>query len=397
MIDQLELALKELIVSELKVIGAKHLVSLERIVPALDGKPSKDACLVLGLLTVKENTSLRDQTFQSFKKPDGRIASKNRAAVKLDLHYAVTASAESPLIERQVLSEALSALFRCQLRIREAKAPETIRFGAKLLALEVAQPDQQLTAQESRVWRGEDKEIKPFFSLVVTLEFNPYEPKEVQLVREAIIGLTRSDLSEKHVGREISMTTASIAGVIVDQHQSPVSEAVVSLEPGTLEASSTSDGVFVFFNLPQGSYQAVVKAPGFHDFRFKAVAPPSGEAGPFDPVVINLEPADTKSIIAADQEAAGLTAEGQRELRPTQLSWVTSAIGRLVFEDGQAAAYHIVRCGARSTMTDGQGFWRMEIAPEDAGSLEVILGPGVTQKLALGHPDSVIKKTAKTR
>lgn len=397
MIDQLELALKELIVSELKVIGAKHLVSLERIVPAVEGKAPKDACLVLGLLTVKENTSLRDQTFQSFKKPDGRIATKNRAAVKLDLCYAVSASGESPLIERQVLSEALSALFRCQLRIREAKSPETIRFGARLLALEVAQPDQQLSPQETRIWRGEGNELKPFFSLVVTLEFNPYEPKEVQLVREAILGLTRSDVSEKHVGREISMTTASIAGVVVDQHQTPVTEAVISLEPGAVEATASADGVFVFFNLPQGSYQAVVKAPGFHDFRFKAIAPPSGEAGPFDPAVIILEPADSKSIVAADQEAAGLTASGQREMRPTQLSWVTSALGRLVFEDGEAAAYHIVRCGAKATMTDGQGFWRMEIVPEDAGSLEVVLGPGVTQKLALGHPDSVIKKTAKSR
>lgn len=393
MIDQLERVLKEQLVTELRSMGAAHLVAPERIVPTHGQDSGEEPVLSLGLLTVKENVSLRDQSIHTFKRPDGRIASKSRAAVRLDLHYVVTAYGKNSEIERQVLSEALTALFRCQLKVRTAAEPEPLAYGAKILGIEIAQPDQPLGLQEAKIWRGDTAAGRPFFSLVVTMEFNPFEPKEVHLVREAILGLTRFDVQEKHQGRSLSMTTASLAGIVLDQNRIAVPEAIVSLEPGSLEASTTNEGVFVFFNLHPGAYQAVIKAPGFLDHRFKFSAPVPGESGPVEPIVFELAPAESESMVREDQERAGLDGDGRLRLGPTQLTWMTSAIGRIMFESGKPAAYYIVRCGSRSTMTDGQGFWRLELDPEEANDLEVILSPGVSQKLILGSPDAVIATT----
>jgi hypothetical protein len=69
-----------------------------------------------------------------------------------------------------------------------------------------------------------------------------------------------------------AVQTSSLRGVVVTQAIVPIANAVVSVTPGDLSATTGEDGMFDIGPVEPGSYALMVKADGYADLRIEAVA-----------------------------------------------------------------------------------------------------------------------------
>ncbi len=375
MIDRVEAVFQKLLAEELVRYGSKVITSEKQIVFGLPSKEKpKTPELCVYLQGLNENTQLRDESFKVFRKPGGQVGTKQHAAVRMDLQFLIAANASDHREEAQALSEALGALMRVQSTMYNLVLPELSAQGVQIIQLMIAQPDQAIHKDPSGFWLSHDLGQRPAIGLVLTVSFNPFEAKQVRLVREAVVGLLpATDTHGQAMQRGITATRLSIAGVVMDAQERPISGALIQLEGGLGQTSSDPDGLFFFLNLIPGPAKVNISAIGHHDASIAVEIPDLGESGNLEPVVVVL-----KSLVGDDAILAqlpdGVTIEdGKTRLR--RRTRVVSAIGRLLFEPDVPAAYVLVKCGEESTVTDGQGYFRIDLA-DDEKSPVVAVVPG---------------------
>jgi len=390
MIDQVEAVFRKLLAEELQQFGSKVITSEKQIVFGLPtGEKPKSAELCVYLQALQENVHLRDESFKVFKKPGGQVGTKQAAAVRVDLEYLVAVNAADHVEGAQALSEALGALVRVQSKMYNLALPELAAQGVQIVQLQVAQPDHSIHKDPSSFWLSHQIGQRPAIGLIITVSFNPFEARQVRLVREAMVGLIpATDTHGQAMQRGLNATRLSVAGVVMDAREQPISGAMVQVDGGLGQTLSDPNGLFFFLNLVPGATSISISAPGYQEVSAKVDVPDMGESGALEPLVITMKSLTGEGAVLAQLPEGASIEEGRTRLR--RRTRVVSAVGRLLLDEGSPAAYVLVRCGDESTVTDSDGYFRIDLADDDRSPVVAIV-PGVGSiEIPQGEPEFVL-------
>lgn len=180
MIDQIDEALRHFLVRELPVRNNEIEIAFDQPKREWSARLSKPT-LNLFLRDLRENSKLRSPQPTMQRMANGDTAQLARQAIRIDLHYLITAWAREPLDEHRILARMLSVLFRYRKipdDILELYAPSQ-EVG---VALKLAQYENQQGVDD--LWSVLDNELRPAIDMVATVSLNPFVVEDVPIVRE---------------------------------------------------------------------------------------------------------------------------------------------------------------------------------------------------------------------
>lgn len=183
MIQDIDATVKELLVQKVPLDTAVVDIRFET--------PTKDwvtgiqrPTINLFLYDVRENLELRSNERQLERR--GALGSEQRAPVRLDLTYLITAWTADVADEHQLLGNLLTALLRYPLLPAEVLKGAVQNQPLPLRAW-IAQPERTPNAWD--FWGSLDGRIKAGLSYVVTAAWQPYPAEEQPLVTDSIVRL----------------------------------------------------------------------------------------------------------------------------------------------------------------------------------------------------------------
>jgi hypothetical protein len=176
MIDDLDEALRQLLVREMPIKNGEVEIEFKQPTKEWSSRLSRPT-LNLFLHDIRENTKLRraQPGWEIVEQPNGggNMGVQRRNAVRLDLHYLVTAWATEPEDEHRLLGRALMALYRHQ-NLPDDTLPEGLQEHAIPIALKVAQPETLESPND--FWSVMDNQQRPGIPFVVTVAIDPFAP-----------------------------------------------------------------------------------------------------------------------------------------------------------------------------------------------------------------------------
>jgi hypothetical protein len=269
MFHDLDEVLRQLLIREIPIRNSEVDVVFDQ--PTRDwaarlSRPTLDVFLH----DIRENLKLRhSQQWIVEQNPDG-TATQRRTPVRVDLHYMITAWANEPDDEHNLLARTLMALFR-QPHLPQDLLPESLQDQPRPIPLQVAQVDEFRNPPD--VWNALDNEIRPSVVLTVTLAIDPYAPLTTTLVRtrEVRFGQTLKpeELQELVEGTEDVFW--SIGGTIHTDR--PLEELRLTLVERGLDVPILEEGQFAIPRLRAGDYTLDVAANGRSLKRSKITVP----------------------------------------------------------------------------------------------------------------------------
>ncbi len=250
MIDDLDDALRELLVRELPVRDNEVDITFDQPRREWSARLSRPS-LNLFLYDLRENLKLRREATQREIERRTDSVTVVRRAHRMDLFYLMTAWASAPEDEHRLLARALMAFLRFQ-ELPDDLLPEGLLDQPNPIAIKIAQPE--TLDKPSDLWSVLDNQQKPGVVLVATLAFNPYAPVVKPLTRTAEFKFGMSgDKGEAHGSLSISVNVRS---------RKPLQNVRIKLlERGSL-ADLQPTGEFGIRNLKPGDYTLEITADG---------------------------------------------------------------------------------------------------------------------------------------
>jgi hypothetical protein len=183
MIDELDEALRELLIRELPITANEIDISFQQPTREWASRLSRPT-INLFMHDVRENNKLRTQQPYVDAAIGADAATMSPRAVRMDVHYMITSWANDPGDEHRLMGRLLMVLYRYK------NFPEEFLIGELLdqeydIWLKVAQYDQRDIRRD--IWSMLDNEMRPIIDLTLTLAFRPYEDWSVPLVQETEI------------------------------------------------------------------------------------------------------------------------------------------------------------------------------------------------------------------
>jgi len=228
--------------------------------------------LNLFLHNVRENVKLRgSQQWFMEQTAEGQVTQR-RAPARIDLHYMITAWANEPDDEHNLLARAMMALLR-EPNLPPDLLPASLEAQPLPCPLQVAQEDAARNPGE--VWNALDNELRPSISLSVTVAVDPYAPLVTPLVRtrELRIGQSLNPAQSRTLvadGETRALWT--IGGrVFADE---PLDALVVRLVERGLDVPVAPDGQFAIGKLREGAYTLEVRGDG-HSLKSQVITVPA--------------------------------------------------------------------------------------------------------------------------
>jgi hypothetical protein len=259
MFHDLDEVLRQLLIREMPVKNGEVDITFEQPTREWAARLSRPT-LNLFLHDVRENIKLRhSQQWMVEPNPDG-TATQRRPPPRIDLHYMVTAWANDPDDEHNLLARVLIALFR-ESHLPDDLLLESLQNQNRPIPLQVAQED--TLRNPADVWNALDNEIRPAITLMVTLEIDPYEPIITPLTstREMRYGqVDDPSQAQELLSGAADESLWTIGGTLrTDQ---PLEELrLVLLERG-LDVSLEEGGEFTVGKLRAGEYTLEVATDG---------------------------------------------------------------------------------------------------------------------------------------
>lgn len=338
-----------------------------------EAKDAKKSTVNLFLHDLKENVMLRDESIHVRPTGEDSVVAKRFGPIRLDLSYLITVQgAKDHVEEHQILAELVNIFMRCQVVPEKYLSPDLKEESPKVY-VQVAQPEHPVHTDPSQLWLAIGGKLRPGVGLTVTVQTNPYEPKSVRRVREAVMAL-RMGAPESSAGfvENVSGIHVSIAGVVIDSADSPVEGADVRIVGLGFEATTDSRGLFFFTDLPQRKYTVHVEKRGFAPVEGSAMSPPFGRPDLLEPMLLTLTSLDEARRLEAEKALAR-----QGKLVDSGRRAFTTIVGQLKYEGGEPVAYAVVQLGDQTTVTDSEGYYRFVASIDDRTKSIVARLPGV--------------------
>jgi hypothetical protein len=142
----------------------------------------------LFLYDIRENHELRSAQRTVVRNPDNVAGKETRAPVRLDLSYLITAWTTDIADEHQLLGRVLSTLLQFPLLpadvLRGAMQTQPVPVQAW-----IAQPERAPNPWE--FWGHMEHGMKAGLHFVLTTSLEPFQPVDVQLVRQTVTTISR--------------------------------------------------------------------------------------------------------------------------------------------------------------------------------------------------------------
>lgn len=280
MIDVVDMTLAKLLAAGLDKEGFP---GIKVVHGGADKVAGKADTVVLQLMRVQENVSARSYGRDIVRPEKNGDAQIRRSAVTLELTYCVSAHNDDVLRRHALMGSLLTVMFRIA-SAPEGLLNEDLSKAGGSMTLSVAQPMEAI--QEWETGAG--------ISLTVNLTYNPYESKNVRLVKEVLVGVGQgTDLRSPN--RSISLTEARVGAAGIVTHSvsgRPLAGAIARVVATGESAAADERGVFYFLNLPTGKAEICVSHDRFHSKTVEAKVPPPGRADLLEPLEVPLEPVD---------------------------------------------------------------------------------------------------------
>lgn len=219
---------------------------------------------------VRENTKLRgSQQWTIQQNPDGTVTQR-RTPVRVALHYMITAWANEPDDEHNLLARALMCLFR-QPHLPTDLLPESLQDQPAPVPLEVAQWES--LGNPADVWNALDNEIRPAITLIITLALDPYKPFVTPLVRtrELRIGQSERPVTQTLVEAFPPDVYWTVGGTV--HTKKALADVKLKLVERDLAITLQDEGRFTIGKLQAGDYTLEVSANGSKPKRHKITVP----------------------------------------------------------------------------------------------------------------------------
>ncbi|MEP7356315.1 MAG: Pvc16 family protein [Anaerolineales bacterium] len=264
MIDDLDEALRDLLIRELPVTNSEIDIAFEQ--PKRDWSARLSRPTVnLYLHDIRENAKLRREQvpYEVARTPNS--VTQQRQPFRVDLHYLITTWAMAPEDEHRLLARTLMAL----MRFPEFPAdllPEGLQDQPIPIPLRVGQSE--MLDKPSDFWSVMDNQQRPGIVLTATLSFTAYPSVETPLTRTAEFRSRRADTPE---AQGASHGYIAVRGAVLSKK--PLADLRVKvLEQGT-DAEIMPSGEFAIRNLQPGDYTLEITAEGHSASKHKIVVP----------------------------------------------------------------------------------------------------------------------------
>ncbi len=274
MFHELDEVLRQLLIREIPVKNGEVDIQFDQPTREWAARLSRPT-LNLFMHDIRENVKLRtSQQWMVETNPDG-TATQRRVPARVDLHYMITAWANAPDDEHNLLARTLMALFR-QPHLPQDLLPESLKDQPPPpIPIRVAQEDELRNIAD--VWTALDNEMRPAIALTVTLSIDPYQPLITPLVRtrELRIGQAAepAELQElvEEAGEEVYWT---IGGTIhTDKPLNEINMTLVERGQEIPFQEEEEEGRFVIGKLRAGDYTLEVASNGRTLKRHKITVP----------------------------------------------------------------------------------------------------------------------------
>ncbi|MGD8598998.1 MAG: Pvc16 family protein [Anaerolineae bacterium] len=257
MFHDLDEVLRQLLIREMPIENGEVDLTFEQPTREWAARLSRPT-LNLFLHDIRENLKLRhSQQWMVEQNTDG-TATQRRVPVRVDLHYMVTAWANEPDDEHNLLARALMALFR-QPHLPEELLPESLQGQPRPIPLQVAQDDELRNPAD--VWNALDNEIRPSIVLTLTVSLDPYQPQVTPLVRTREVRFGQAaDPSQQALDPGSEEVFWSIGGTVHSKR--PVEELRLTLVERGLQIPLQEEGQFAINGLRAGEYTLEIASNG---------------------------------------------------------------------------------------------------------------------------------------
>ena len=246
MIEALDEALRQLLIRELPIKNGEIEIQFHQPNRQWSAKLTRPT-LNLFLYDLRENTRLRQPSpLWNQKSGDANSVVQQRQAVRMDIHYIITAWANEPGDEHRLLSRTLMALFR-HPNLPEDLQPEVLQAQPAPIQLQAAQADE--LQDTSFFWSSLDNEIRPAIICTLTLALNPYQPFTTPLVRERVLIFRNINTGAEEGPGHVLWT---VQGRV--QSSADFSAVQMKLLERDIGIKVRPDGTFTIANLPEGEY-----------------------------------------------------------------------------------------------------------------------------------------------
>jgi hypothetical protein len=270
MINDLDEVLRKLLIREIPIKNNDVEIKFDQPSREWSSRLNRPT-LNLFLFDIRENAKLRQArpTWTMERQYDGSITRRIKA-VRVDLHYMVTAWANDPEDEHRLLAGTLLALFR-NPELPEELLPESLQNQPAPIAIMVAQEDELRNPTD--VWNVLDNEMRPAVNCVITVALDPYRPIVGPMVRtrELRFGPSARPWLESLDAPEKPDTFWTIGGIV--HTDKPLEELRLTLVERGQEVPLQSEGRFAIGRLEAGEYTLEVAVDGGKPRRYKISVP----------------------------------------------------------------------------------------------------------------------------
>lgn len=208
----------------------------------------------LFLYDIRENNVLRQHQWEEQLKPEQHHTGRRqkRTPFRVDCTYILTAWANNPEDEHELLSECMMALFAYPVLPREMLDGDLKKQPFELTT-RLASHDKLTNPAE--LWSALDNQLRPAVTYTITVAFDPW--KEEGMRDEQPVRTVTPDMVKRENGRtvahELDGLLHSIGGV-VQQGNKPLAGVQVRVLGGGRTAVTNNKGHYFLGPLPTGSY-----------------------------------------------------------------------------------------------------------------------------------------------
>ncbi len=272
MISDLDEVLRQLLIQELPIKNNEVDVKFDQPKREWSSRVSRPT-LNLFLHDLRENNTLREPAWEVERNEDGTVT-KRRRAVRVDLHYMITAwVADHPEDEHRLLARTLLALFRNPY-LPDDLLPASLQDQPVPIPVRVAQFDEFRAPAD--VWSALDNELRPAIACTVTLALNPYKPITGPLVstRDLRFGQATELPQRQQLDEAAGEDRFWMVGGRLRSEEAQVPEhATLTLVERGQNVPIQDEGQFIIGNLEAGEYTLEMTVEGRKPSRHKFTVP----------------------------------------------------------------------------------------------------------------------------